>query len=640
VPWGELRTDREGFEPSKRFKPFTRSPGVRLQPLGHLSRLVARAQLSGAFWARQRGCARAASALVGIALSTFVAACGPAIAQGDPALEPVPAIQGPGPESPMAGREVVTDGIVTAVADDGFYLQDPAGDGDLGTSDAVFVQTSARPEVDRGHRVRVRATVTEAAPPGSPEGLRSTRLVNPTRIEVMSRGRPLRAAAVLGSAGRAAPRGTLADALAFFESLEGMLVSVPRVTALGPTVRRGGGRADFFTALDLGRERARTAAGGLLLRSGPDNRGDQNYDRVRVAFDPVLSGAPPPALATGDVLGAVTGVLDYAYGAFQIRPTEPVAVSARAAWRAEVTRLTRTPDRLTIATYNVLNLSADSSDEAQRRRLGEQIARALHAPDIVALQEIQDSSGERDDGVVDGRPTLRALAAAVQEGGGPAYAYVEVAPADGRQGGAPGGNIRNAYLYDTARVILTGHRSLTPELLAGAGAPDGTVFAESRDPLEATFEFAGRRLVVINNHLTSRFGSTPVFGAVQPWVQAGEAERAAQVRALRTYAGALVARDPNAALVVLGDMNTFEFTDDLSHLLPGDPPLLTNLVPRIPAAERYTYVFEGNSQVLDHIFVTANLAAAAEVDIVHLNVDFPAEPEASDHDPVVARLRW
>jgi hypothetical protein len=50
----EAATDREGFEPSKRFKPFTRSPGVRLQPLGHLSRLVARAQLSGLTKTRQR----------------------------------------------------------------------------------------------------------------------------------------------------------------------------------------------------------------------------------------------------------------------------------------------------------------------------------------------------------------------------------------------------------------------------------------------------------------------------------------------------------------------------------------------------------------------------------------------------------
>ena len=33
---------------------YTRSPGVRLQPLGHLSRLVVRPQLSGPERARQR----------------------------------------------------------------------------------------------------------------------------------------------------------------------------------------------------------------------------------------------------------------------------------------------------------------------------------------------------------------------------------------------------------------------------------------------------------------------------------------------------------------------------------------------------------------------------------------------------------
>jgi predicted extracellular nuclease len=189
-------------------------------------------------------------------------------------------------------------------------------------------------------------------------------------------------------------------------------------------------------------------------------------------------------------------------------------------------------------------------------------------------------------------------------------------------------------------VRLVAYRALTSAVLSAAGAAEPAAFAESRDPLEAIFEFEGRRIIVINNHLTSRYGSTPVFGAVQPWVEAGEADREAQVRALRAYVGDLVRRGAGARVIVLGDMNTFDFSDDLSVLLPGRPRLLTNLVPRVEPGQRYTYIFEGNSQALDHIFVTASLAASAEVDIVHLNGDFAWDTEASDHDPVVARFSW
>jgi predicted extracellular nuclease len=102
----------------------------------------------------------------------------------------------------------------------------------------------------------------------------------------------------------------------------------------------------------------------------------------------------------------------------------------------------------------------------------------------------------------------------------------------------------------------------------------------------------------------------------------------------------LVEVDSGAQVVVLGDMNTFETSDDLAIILPGAPPLLTDLIARVAQPERYSYIFEGNSQVLDHIFVTRNLAAAAMADVVHLNVDFPSERPASDHDPVVAGFRW
>ena len=56
----------------------------------------------------------------------------------------------------------------------------------------------------------------------------------------------------------------------------------------------------------------------------------------------------------------------------------------------------------------------------------------------------------------------------------------------------------------------------------------------------------------------------------------------------------------------------------------------------LPAAERYTYVFRGTAQAIDHIVVSRALSAVAELDIVHVNSEFPDGERASDHDPVIA----
>lgn len=77
------------------------------------------------------------------------------------------------------------------------------------------------------------------------------------------------------------------------------------------------------------------------------------------------------------------------------------------------------------------------------------IANFLNSPDIVFLQEIQDNSGETDDGTVSANLTLSTLAAAVttaRGAGSPTYAFLDIDPVNDQDGGEPGGNIRTAYL--------------------------------------------------------------------------------------------------------------------------------------------------------------------------------------------------
>ncbi len=601
----------------------------------------------------------------GLALAAAMVAAPPGSVPQPCATVRIPEIQGRSHYSPLTGRRVCASGVVTTVTGGLATVQDPAGDGDPATSDGIALDLAGATPPRVGDRIAFTGTVTEAIP-GRPESANlSTTTVIADTVRVLGSGRALPRPVVLGTlrrppaeiisrdelpvnlsdeaqarANRFDPE---ADAIDFYESLEGMRVTVSAPVAVSALQTYNARSSEVVVLADGGRGIARgrrTAAGGILLQSGPHNLGPQNTERIRILLDSALHAGPIPSIAVGDRLDDVTGVMRYDFGSYQMAATGPLRVRA-AARHPEPTPLAREPDRLTVATYNVYNLSPQPEDSAQRRLLAGQIVGPLGAPDILALQEIQDESGEADDGTTDATGTLRSLALAIRDAGGPEYRFFDVAPADGRQGGAPGGNIRNAFLYAPDRVTLISYESLTPARLAEAGIPDTAAFRDSRDPLVGVFRRGGRRITLVNNHLSSRFGSTPAFGAVQPFVQAGEEARAAQVVALRAYAGWLLTADPSAAVVVLGDMNTFEFSDDLAVLLPGQPRVLHPLADLVPPDRRYSYNFEGNSQTLDHVFVSEAAAAGAELVILHLNADFPSRPgaTASDHDPVLARFR-
>ena len=101
---------------------------------------------------------------------------------------PIFELQGAAHISPWSGREVVdVRGVVTAAFDKGFYLQDPKGDGDPRTSDAIFVFTSTSSAVESGDLVTVSGRVTEYTPgPREAWNLSLTEIVRP-RVEVLER---------------------------------------------------------------------------------------------------------------------------------------------------------------------------------------------------------------------------------------------------------------------------------------------------------------------------------------------------------------------------------------------------------------------------------------------------------------------
>ena len=570
-----------------------------------------------------------------------------AFALGTPSGVRIMDVQGTDHISPRLGEWVRgIEGVVTEVrargGDRGFWIQDPAGDGDPDTSDGLFVAPAAADEVAPGDHIRVEGRVAEV---GRPDDLPVTRLVE-ARVKVLSHGAPLPPAVVLGSAGRPIPgRNAEDDGLAIFdpgedavdtfEALEGMRVRIEGARVVGPTNRYG----EVAVVADDGASAGPwTARGGLL-----GTPGDPNPEAL-----PVI-GPDAPAARVGDrFAGPLEGVLDAAYGGYRL-VVDAFPKLVPGGLEAETTALGPAPGRLTMATFNVENLWVGSE---RLPGIGRVIAVNLGAPAVVALQEIQDDSGPTDDGTVTAAATLDALAGAVVAAGGPRYEWLSLEPQNNQEGGQPGGNIRVALLVDPARVRavrrgLGGDRPVEvepgPHLAASPARLDHPAFAEdpergffaARRPLVAELEVEGRPLFVVVVHLSSKGGDDPLLGLHQPPRRSSEAQRREQAFAVRDLADRLLAADPTARIVILGDFNERQDRPPMRALEGGG---LVNLTWKLPENERYSYVFRGSGEDIDHVVVSPSLAPGAEVDVVHVDAEFPVAKRASDHDPVVARL--
>ncbi len=172
----------------------------------------------------------------------------------------------------------------------------------------------------------------------------------------------------------------------------------------------------------------------------------------------------------------------------------------------------------------------------------------------------------------------------------------------------------------------------------GRVEPQDPAFAETRRTLAAEFTFRGHTVVVLDSHLSSRREDDATFGPRQPPVLNSEPKRLAQAQAVHRFVRELAEKDPQVTILHLGDCNDFHFRPAL-QALAGD--VLEILTLRLPASERYSYVFQGTSQPLDHALLGGPLkgqAEGVEVEYVHVNAEYPERSQMSDHDPLVVRL--
>ncbi|MDF8265868.1 lamin tail domain-containing protein [Luteipulveratus flavus] len=579
-------------------------------------------------------------------------------------------VQGAAHISPL-NNQLVRDvaGVVTAVTSNGFWIQSTTPDQDPATSEGVFVFSRTAPTVAVGDAVTVAGTVTEFRSGGSGgnDNLTTTEIASP-KVTTTSSGNPLPTAVVLG-VDRVAPAQTVeagnpgsvekpgvpfdpaTSAIDFDESLEGMRVGVRDAVATGPT-NESYGELPVVPGQQVQAQRSRS---GGVVYGGYDQ---PNSQRI-ILDDPLLPKGAMPVVNVGDTLtGDTVGVMDYGFGNFKLLATQ-VGTASSAGLQRETTA-TQTNNQLAVATFNVENL-APSDPATKYERLAGQITHNLASPDVLALEEIQDNSGAADDGTVDSSATVDKLVTAIKDAGGPAYEARWIDPQNDTDGGQPGGNIRQVFLYrpdrDVEFVDVTGGDATTPTTVVGTGKgttlsaspgridPANPAWNSSRKPLVGQFRFRGKSVFVIANHFASKGGDDPLFGRWQQPTRFSEAQRHEQSRAVRGFVDKLLSADAQANVVVLGDLNDFEFSETANILVGSGSTALTDLPRTLPANERYSYVFDGNSQVLDHILISPALLKAPagshgpaySYDIVHTNSEF--HDQDSDHDPQVVRLQ-
>lgn len=577
-------------------------------------------------------------------------------------------VQGDGFISPLVGQTVdKVEGIVTALgganSSKGFWMQQAHPDTSrVSASSGVFVFTSSA-SVKVGDDVLVTGKVSDYYPLASGETLAttsslSTTELSPSLVTTVSSGNAVPAPLVLtpttvpdtylppapasGNIESITPVDPSRSALEFWEAHEGMMVEVDNAPVVGPGKPQYG---EIYVTTKP--DSQRTPRGGTYLA------GYDSTPSGRLLIESV-SGVVPPANVGDELVGATSGPVGWSsFGGYDINATTIGTYQNN-----NLTATVATPqanDQLAIATYNVENL-APTDPQSKFDRLGAGVVSNLKSPDIISVEEIQDNDGATDDGVVAADQTLTKLINAISAAGGPTYSASEIDPVNDADGGQPGGNIRIVFLYNPARVSfvskpggdattavsVSAGSDGTPELSVSPGRVDPTndAWTDSRKPLAGEFVFQGKKVIVIGNHLDSKGGDQNADGRFQPPTRSSEIQRNKQATELNTFVKQILAVDPRANVVLAGDFNDYQFSQPISTLTDNGATL-TDLINTLPENQRYTYVFNGISQVLDHIFVSKPLsggpADTVEYDVLHVNSEF--SDQASDHDPQVVRIR-
>lgn len=593
-------------------------------------------------------------------------------------------VQGEKNVSPFVGDFVRVSGIVTARTRNGFFIQTPdeKADNNPNTSEGVYVFTRTEPggEATVGNLVSVTGTVEEFRPKAEPLSLPITEISmqkGRDSVSVESKNNPLPKPTVLTT------EDFKSGAIDELEKYEGMRVRVNELTVVAPT----GGRVDnktgaaetngTFYGVLKGFPRPFREPGievyDYILLPEKDKEKlkkdfpkipvfDSNPERLRIESAAQL-GAQAIDVTSFAEIKNLTGVLHYAYRAYTILTDVDGKPSISNFVKASP--LPAPNERqFSVAGANLENFFDDQDDpdikedivtaEAFDKRL-KKISMAVRdymmMPDVVGIVEAENLAA------------LKRLAERVNkdaEAAGkpnPKYEAYLIEGNDGR-------GIDNGFLVKTSRVKIIEIKQFGKDEKYKNPITKDEIFLNDRPPLmlRAAIEDAKTgqpfEFTVVVNHLKSFLGYN------DPKQQDNvRLKKRLQAEFLAKWVQERQTNDPNERIILLGDFNAYQFNDgivDLIGAIKGKPagkeevmnpsedfvnPDLIDLVDVIKADQRYSYSFDGNAQVLDHILI--NEAMKKHINgfgYVRMNADFPEVyrnddsrvERYSDHDAAVA----
>lgn len=518
---------------------------------------------------------------------------------------PIWAIQGTGAASPFVRSEATTEGLVTGVfpKQGGVWVQSTEPDNDPATSEGIFVLTDWDPNtppenlpVAIGDHVLVTGRVREKS------GQTLLHLSVPESGVQTETLRVVGSYNMLPEPVELDPPQDEAESKSYYEALEGMLVSVNYpVLAVAPTSKYG-----EYVLVHPRWEITRVYKGDpkgmfIFVDDGSD---ETHLDQSTL----------PYVVQTGDMVGDIVGPLAYTYDNYKIQPILTPTVITSGSVLSSLPLIEG--NELSIATFNTENffdiVDPHPSDPPKPKpdeyrlkltKTADTIAR-MGAPDIIGFQEIENVGILED---LAGEPALTDFG----------YIPVLLEGFDSR-------GIDVGYLVRGDRATLEG--------VSQHDAPEGLT---SRPPLLITATVhlpnGDQTIYVFNNH----------FLSMSEGEAATEPRRDAQAAWNVTLVEALLHQHPDAFIVVLGDLNSFYQSRPIDTLRNGG---LRHVYEFAEPERLYTYIYQGESETLDHILVTPNLYNhLTRVIPVHLNADYPPAPpedtsarRSADHDPLVA----
>jgi predicted extracellular nuclease len=563
-------------------------------------------------------------------------------------------IQGSGATTPFPGVFVSTSGVVTGLKSNGFFMQEFEAnyDSDPTTSEGIFVFTSSAPAVSPGDGVAVLGTATEFF------NLTQVESTLPGDVTVTTTGNALPAPIVLTTT-ILNPAGT-PDQL---ERFEGMRMHADSLVSVAPTNNFG----EVFTVLEGVARPLREPGIEFGLPVPPDPTSlmvdccipiwDLNPERIMVDTDG-LAGSSQIRVTSNVTLSNVTGPLDFTFDDYKILPQTPPATSAN---MSAVPVPTPMAGELTVAGYNIENFNNNAT---QRQKAALAIRDVLHLPDIIGAIEIFDLAD------------LQALATEIHSISGVTY-DAHLIEADGV---SEDSDQDVGFLVKTSRVQID---NVVQVELAGCNGSPATcntfidpnnnqpALLNDRPPLVlyATVDASSlnpREVIVVVNHTRSFIDIELVTGE---GVRV-RAKRKAQAEFLASLLQDLQTNNAGVPILSIGDYNAYQFSDgytDPVATIKGTPtsddeivvdaspdlvnPDFVNLTDSLPADQRYSFVFEGTPQALDHFII--NTVAASYLQRYHIarnNADFPEGPlfetnatrpeRNSDHDMPVGYFKF